>query len=177
MVSFVGRFSPEKAPVLFLELAFRLSANPDYFFLLVGDGPLRQKVVDSARALKGRFYAPGAVRNARAYIAASNVVVVPSKLEGLPGVVLESLAAGRAVVATPVGAIPEVIVHGFNGFLCDYGDTDGFFACVERLRTDAALRASVEANAKESARGDFGFEAMMAAYQAILAPIPPQNGG
>jgi glycosyltransferase involved in cell wall biosynthesis len=80
------------------------------------------------------------------------------------------------VVATRVGAIPEVIVHGVNGFLCDYADTDSFFACVERLRMDAGLRASIETNAKECARGDFGFDAMMESYRAILAPISAPNG-
>jgi glycosyltransferase involved in cell wall biosynthesis len=97
-------------------------------------------------------------------------VVVPSTLEGLPGVVLESLAAGRPVVASRVGAIPEVIVDGVNGLLCNAGDTGCFFDAVERLRKDAALRTSIESNAKESARGDFGFETMMQSYREILAP-------
>ena len=168
VVSFIGRFSPEKAPAFFLRLALQLAANPEYFFLLIGEGPLRQQVLDGATELHGRFHAPGAVRNARAYIAHSNVVVVPSTVEGMPGVVLESLAAGRAVVASRVGAIPEVIQDGINGFLCNSGDAGAFFRCVERLRKDAELRAAIEANARESARGDFGRDAMIESYLDCL---------
>jgi glycosyltransferase involved in cell wall biosynthesis len=170
VVSFIGRFSPEKAPAFFLRLALQLAADPEYFFLLIGDGPLRQQVLDGATALRGRFHAPGAVRNARAYIAHSNVVVVPSTVEGMPGVILESLAAGRAVVASRVGAIGEVIQDGINGFLCNSGDAGAFFRCVERLRKDAELRAAIEANARESARGDFGRDAMIESYLDCLTP-------
>jgi glycosyltransferase involved in cell wall biosynthesis len=85
-------------------------------------------------------------------------------------VVLESLAAGRAVVASRVGAIPEVILHGINGFLCEYGDIDSFFECVERLRTNTTLQSSIEANAKECSRDNFGLNAMMQSYRKLLAP-------
>jgi glycosyltransferase involved in cell wall biosynthesis len=172
VVSFIGRFSPEKAPEFFLRLALQLAANPEYFFFFIGDGPLRRQVLDGATTLQPRLHAPGAVRNARTYMAHSNVVVVPSTMEGMPGVVLESLAEGRAVVASRVGAIPEVIQHGVNGFLCDSRDIGAFFRCIERLRSDAGLRAAVEANARESARGGFGLEAMMESYLDCLMAAP-----
>jgi glycosyltransferase involved in cell wall biosynthesis len=172
VVTFIGRFSAEKSPQFFLELALRLALKPDYFFFFVGDGPLRSSVLSGARELAQRLHAPGSVTNPGAWIRRSSVIVVPSMLEGMPGVILESLAAGRAVVASRIGAIPEVIRHGFNGFLCDRGDRDQFLQWIEQLRTDDRLREFIEANAKGSARDGFGFERMLASYRAILAPDP-----
>jgi glycosyltransferase involved in cell wall biosynthesis len=100
------------------------------------------------------------------------VIVVPSMVDGMPLVVLESLAAGRPVVASRVGAIPEVIRHGFNGFLCDSGDAEQFLTCIDQLRTDKVLREFIETNARESMRGDFGLATMKQAYRDALASHP-----
>jgi glycosyltransferase involved in cell wall biosynthesis len=73
-------------------------------------------------------------------VAAADVVALPSWTEGLPLVVLEAMAQGRAVVATPVGGTPELIVDGETGVLVPPRDPDALAAALRRVLADAELR-------------------------------------
>lgn len=116
VVAFVGALSEEKRP----ELAVRaLLAQPDGQLLVVGDGPARrhleQLVERSGAGDRVRF--AGRVADPLPALAAADVVLLTSRTEGVPGVVLEASAAGRAVVATSVGAVPELVRDGVTGIL------------------------------------------------------------
>lgn len=110
---------------------------------LVGDGSLRQALEQEAQALgladRVRFagWADGATVS-RA-LAEARLAVLPSFAEGLPIVLMEAFAAGRAVVATQVAGIPELVRHGESGWLVSAGDVDGL---AQALRE--ALQASDE---------------------------------
>jgi glycosyltransferase involved in cell wall biosynthesis len=62
-----------------------------------------------------------------------------SRLDGRPVVVLEALALGVTVIASRVGALPELIEDGVNGVLCDAGDIDGFVACLVGLASTGTV--------------------------------------
>jgi len=70
----------------------------------------------------------------------ADILVLPSYTEGFPMVVLEAMAAGLPVIATPVGALPEIIEDGVNGFFTEIGDVDGLAAKMETLIRDSELR-------------------------------------
>lgn len=70
----------------------------------------------------------------------SQVFVLPSYNEGLPFAIIEAMAAGMAIVATPVGGIPEVVKDGYNGFLVSPGDVPALAERLNELATDAELR-------------------------------------
>jgi glycosyltransferase involved in cell wall biosynthesis len=76
-----------------------------------------------------------------ALLASAEAFVLPSYHEGLPMALLEAMAWGLAPVATPVGAIPEVLQHEDNGLLVAPGDIDALARAIERLALDRALRA------------------------------------
>jgi glycosyltransferase involved in cell wall biosynthesis len=82
------------------------------------------------------------------WMSAGDVFCLPSYMEGCPNVVLEALASGRAVVASRVGGIPELITDGVNGVLVPPGDPDalaaGLAKALERTWDPEAQRASVE---------------------------------
>jgi len=69
------------------------------------------------------------------------VVVLVSSREGLPNVVLEAMAHGKTVIATPVGGIPTVIEDGVTGLLVPVGDAVALRAALERVLGDQVLRA------------------------------------
>lgn len=110
---------------------------------LVGDGGLRQALEREVQALelvdRVRFagWADGAAVS-RA-LAEARLAVLPSFAEGLPIVLMEAFAGGRAVVATHVAGIPELVRHGESGWLVAPGDVDGL---AQALRE--ALQASDE---------------------------------
>lgn len=111
-IGFVGRLSPEKAPGRILHLMRELlRRDPEWRALIVGDGPEMR----SLRELARRYQVDEAIvwlgGDPRGEVAIRSVecVCLPSVNEGLPYVLLEALAAGVPVLATPVGGIPEVL--------------------------------------------------------------------
>ncbi|BAL79461.1 glycosyl transferase [Bradyrhizobium cosmicum] len=78
----------------------------------------------------------------------SDVFVLPSFAENLPMSILEAFAYGLAVVATPVGAVADVIIDGTNGLLVPTGDVDALASALRRLIVDHRLRVALGVAAK-----------------------------
>jgi len=117
IVLYVGRLEPAKG-LHELARAFEAiekAASPgDVRLVLVGDGSMRKSLEAKRSALLvGAVPAPEVAK----YLAAADVLALPSHAEGTPNVVLEALAAGRPVVATRVGGIPDIVEEGVTGFL------------------------------------------------------------
>jgi len=79
-----------------------------------------------------------------------DLMVMPSLDEGLPMTLLEAMAAKRAVIASAVGAVPEVIEHGQSGLLVEPGNADDLEQAMLLLLNDAPLRQRIAENARES---------------------------
>jgi len=156
---FLGRLSPEKGALEFVEATEGLPR------VIVGDGPLRDRVPESRGAVSstevGGFYERAAV------------VCVPSLREGYGMAAAEAMASGRPVVASAVGGLVDLVEDGVTGLLVSPGDVAALRAAVERVLGDAALRARLGAAARERAAERFSpgaaAEATVAAYRDALA--------
>lgn len=73
-------------------------------------------------------------------------------------VILEALAAGLPIVATPVGGIPEVVLDGYNGFLVPVGNVQALACKLRTLVKDADLRAAMGKHSREMAEREFNVE-------------------
>jgi glycosyltransferase involved in cell wall biosynthesis len=137
-VLFAGRLAPEKGIRELVEATRGLN------LVVAGDGPLRSLVPDALgfvpHAEIGRLLSRAAV------------VVLPSHREGLPMVLLEAMAHGRAVVATPVGGIRSLVEDGVTGLLVPAGDANALRAAIERLLADPELRRRLGRAARERVR-------------------------
>lgn len=110
-IAFVGRLSHEKAPDRFCAMAERLDTlQADVY----GDGPMRQGL-EARYGERIRFH--GAVSNIPMRLLNTDLVVMPSRQEGLPLTALEAMAHGVPVAATAVGGLPNLIEDGTNGFI------------------------------------------------------------
>lgn len=110
---FIGALREEKRPLLAVEAVARV---PGLHLLVAGDGPLRPVTEALAsRLAPGRVHFLGQVGDTTEVLRASDVLLLTSRTEGLPGVVLEAAAVGIPAVATSVGAVPEIVVHGRSG--------------------------------------------------------------
>lgn len=89
------------------------------------------------------------------HYARSAVVVVPSLVENAPLVVSEAMSAGKAIVATPAGGIPEMIENGKTGLIVPFEDPDAIAEAVARLLSDVDLRRNLGSAAKEAAEQRF----------------------
>ena len=83
---------------------------------------------------------------------ASTCLVLPSRSEGLPRVILESFARGRGVIASRVGGVGDVVEHGKTGFLVDVGDAEALAEALARTLSDRELAARLGAAAHDASR-------------------------
>lgn len=142
-VGWIGRMTAVKRTDDVLVAFKRLRDNGiDACLCMVGDGPDRTQ-------LERRAHELGVVRDTlflgyqedvAPYYAAFDALVLPSGNEGTPVSAIEALAAGRPVVATRVGGVPDVVRDGKDGFLVEAGATDDLADRLERLARDPALR-------------------------------------
>jgi len=111
-------------------------------FAAAGQGALSGELAERHRALGlgERFRFLGHRRDALALLAAADIVVLPSRQEGLPVVLMEATSVGAAIVATSVGGVPLVITDGVNGLVVPPGAPEQLAAALERVGTDAGLR-------------------------------------
>ncbi len=169
VVSFFGRMSPEKGPRVFVEIASRLRQYGEIQFCMAGEGPELEAVLEliRRRRLEDRIWAPGLIKGVHPLIAQSDVVVVPSLLDGMPAVALESQLLGTPVVASRVGGIPEIILDGETGFLCEPGDVEEFCTRILKLYDDGELRARMGERAAAWAQ-QFSAEGMVASYCSLI---------
>lgn len=151
------------------------SAAPDLLVLLAGDGPLRETLPADALAAG---LPPSAVRflghraDVHRLMAASDLVVLPSHVEGLPSAMLEAFASARPVVATDVGGVGEALVDGHAGRLIPPRDPEALAAAITALLADPALRDAMGRRGRALALARFRAEdatrRLEAAYEAWL---------
>ena len=107
---------------------------PGAHLLVAGDGPERPALeVQAARDAPGRVRFVGVVAGAGPALAAADAVVLPSRTEGLPGVLIEAGLSGLPVVATAVGGVAEIVAGGETGVLVPPGDVDALAAGLRRV--------------------------------------------
>ena len=161
-IGFVGRFSLEKGPDRFVDLS-RMVPGPAW--LAFGDGP--ELANCEARGSTSVAFR-GAVPSMALHWTELGLLAVTSRAEGLPLAVLEAMAAGVPVAAFALGALPEVIAHGQNGFLVAPDDMDGLAEAVRRwVRMGAAERAALSAAARKTVSRDYGPRAGVARILAV----------
>jgi glycosyltransferase involved in cell wall biosynthesis len=144
VVGFVGRLVPIKAvDVLLRACAAAQRRQPALYLLVVGDGPLRADLEALATTLGimpvVRFI--GWTDDLPRVYATMDVCALSSINEGTPVALIEAMAAGRAVAATAVGGVPDVLADGKAGRLVPPGDTNALADALADLAGDAAERA------------------------------------
>jgi len=150
VVAGVGRLVPIKGfDLLVAALPDVLARVPSTQVVLVGDGAERAALQARAAALGvgDRLRITGAVTDVTVYLAAADVLVAPSRNEGMGRVLVEALALGVPVVGTAVGGIPDVIVDGECGVLVPPEDPPALAEALADLGLDVARRAKLAAAA------------------------------
>lgn len=166
LVLYVGNLKPEKG-VLELARAWPQVAREvaGASLAIVGDGPLAAQLRAALAPAKDsvRFVARRPLAEIPTWMAAADVVVLPSHVEGTPNVVLEAHACGRRVVATAVGGVPDLITDPVLGTLVRPRAPDALAAAIVRSLHDPSHAPTVAAL---GARG--GWDASAAALYDVL---------
>jgi glycosyltransferase involved in cell wall biosynthesis len=166
-VGFVGRLVPAKGGDVFLRAAQRvLSAYPDVTFVMVGEGPAREEWEGLAWQLgiDGNVVFTGSRKDMPEVYASLDVMVLPSLIEAMPMSVLEAMAASRPVIATRVGAVPKLVIHGETGLLLEPGDADGLTTSILRVLRDPELARRLGESGHAHVAQHFSDAAMARSY-------------
>jgi len=174
VVGAVGRLSPEKGYHVLLEA---MRDVPDGRLVLVGDGPQRAELEALARdlGLEKRVTFAGWVDPPWAARWAFDVLVLPSFSEGFGLVVVEAMLANVPVVATAVGAIPEIVAEGETGLLVAPGDPAALAQGIKHVLGDATLRADFARRARANASERFTTAKMAAEFEKLYAELSAQR--
>jgi len=170
----LGRLVEKKGFTHLIDAAHRA---PGVHVALAGDGDLREALAAQAARAGSSVRLVGALaRDAvAAALAAADIVAVPSvvdragNVDGLPNVLLEAMAAGRAVVASRVAGIPDVVTDGVDGILVPPGDAAALAGALTRLAGDPALRARLGAAARNTVATRLGWDRAARAFEEAYA--------
>ena len=110
----------------------------------------------------------GASADIRRDLAWADVLLLSSRTEGLPGVVIEAAAAGVPVVSNDVGAVGEIVEDGASGTLVPAGDPDSAGAALVRIATDPGLRVRFGRRARAIATERYSMDAAAGMFDRVL---------
>jgi len=177
IVLFVGRLIPRKGLNFLVEAAKRVvKENADAVFIIVGNGPLRNKLASDLERLNlsRNFIFMGDVAenmlpNLYNY---ADVFAFPSIQEGQGIALLEAEASAKPVVAFRVGGVKEAVSDGNSGFLVERGNSDGLAEAILNLLSNPSLRQSMGEKGREFVQHNFTWdicaEKMLRVYREAL---------
>lgn len=164
VIGCVARLSAEKDHALLLRAFEKVADEHDVHLAVIGDGPLRDKLEAQRRTLRSadRVHLLGAKKDASRLVAAFSMVALTSEREGQPLALLEAMAAGRPIVATAVGGMPE-LVEGC-GTLAHQRTAESVASALSALLRDPLEARRLGLAGREKVRATFSVAAMAAAY-------------
>ena len=173
LVGYLGRFVKQKGVLDFLEaIPLILEKQQDVEFLIGGYGTLYDEIVHKIQvqnlgddvSLVGRFEAS----EAPYYFNMLKLFVLPSYSEGLPVIVLEAMACGTVVLATPVGGIPDVIEDGKTGFILSDNTPECIAEGIIKILNHENLPSIIN-NARNFVEQNFSYKSTVERYNRILS--------
>lgn len=175
LIAFTGRCVPGKGVRELVEAAARVVPMiPNLRLEMAGEGDLQDlERRAAAYGIRGHVHLhgwlPAAARDE--LLARADVFVLPSHAEGLPMSLLEAMAAGCAVIATPVGGIPDIVVDGVNGLLVPPRDPESLGRALLRLLSDPALARRLGEAARETVQSRFTAEQALARMESLYTRL------
>lgn len=169
LLLFVGRLVPQKNLGTLLQAMALIPAGRRPLLWLAGEGPERTMI----EALVRRLDLYRCVRllgerdDVEVLMAAADMLVLPSREEGLSNVILEAMASGLPVVASAVGGNTELIEHGRTGLLCDPSSAQSIAESIMRLFDEPDLRRQLARCTREKVEREYSMEGMVERTMAI----------
>lgn len=174
IMGFVGRLWPEKN-LLFLLKAFADIAKlvPQAKLLIVGAGPLKQKMEEFVKetGLNEKVVFTGVREDVNRLLAAIDIFILPSLTEGCPTALLEALASGKAIIASRIPSIQEIVREGEDAILIDPHNSEELKQAILLLYNNPDLRARFGFNARQKGElydADKIHEQILKIYDALI---------
>jgi glycosyltransferase involved in cell wall biosynthesis len=169
-ITFIGRLTPQKGVEWLLETAPGwIDRLPDCDLLLVGKGPLRPRLERLAEDLRirHRVHFAGWQSNVAGILAASHLLVLPSRWEGMPNVVLQAMASRLPVLATDVEGVRELLGPSADAQTAAYGASETFVGKLLGIMSNPPYAAKLGRKNRIQAETHFSLASMVEAYQRL----------
>ncbi len=176
---FAGRLAPQKAvPDLIRALDLLQHVRPDLVTWIAGDGPDREPLEDLVRAfaLGRRVRFLGHRDDVPRLLAAADLLVLPSRYEGLPNVVLEAMRFARPVVATAAPGTTELVVAGQTGLLVPIGHPPSLAQAIRTVVDTPELARHLGDAGRVRVEAHFRADQMVDRYAALYENLARQKG-
>ena len=176
LILFAGRLAEQKGvDTLISALDLLQHVRPEVRSLIVGEGPLRGRLEETARAfrlLEGRKVSfLGHREDVPRLLAASDLLVLPSLYEGLPNVVLEAMRFRKPVVATAAPGTTEVVEDGVTGLLVPLRDPPELARAIRRVFDEPDLARRLGEAGRARVEAEFGAGLMIARFAALYEQL------
>lgn len=169
-VFFIGRLSEEKNPDVFLEVALHYvtTGNKKLKFFVIGDGNMKLEVMKTIYDNKSpQLNYLGYQSKVAEYLAAADVFVLPSSVEGFPLSILEAMAMGVCVIASDVGAVPDVIKNGKTGFVVEAGSEIAISEALDTLLKNPHQLADIKVKSRAEVIAKYSQHALREHYTKL----------
>jgi glycosyltransferase involved in cell wall biosynthesis len=175
VIGYIGRLSVEKGVQHFVSaLPAILTVHKEYRVLVGGDGPLKESFVTAITAnhLNDHVDLPGWISHDELprYMNQVRLLVLPSYTEGLPNIMLEAMACGTPILATPVGVIPDIIQDGKTGFIMENNSPECIAKNVMRA-LDCPDLAEIAENGRQFVQNTYSFNETVSDWKKIVDTI------
>jgi glycosyltransferase involved in cell wall biosynthesis len=186
-ISFIGRLDRQKGIDILLDALHLLFHKAVSFkACIVGDGPIKQELVEQAErlSLSDVITFAGIQQDTAPFYRQTDILVLPSRQEGLPLVLLEGMASGLGIIAACVGGVPEVLDPDAtrqsqpaafsicdNGILVRSEDATELAAAIQHLIEDTALRKRLAAHARKHITQHYSLDIVVQRYLNIITGI------
>ncbi|WP_224999067.1 glycosyltransferase [Cesiribacter sp. SM1] len=174
----VGGFSFEKNHQGLLRIFQQvLEQLPAAHLWLVGDGPMREEITAMVAdmGLQEKVHFTGFVQNPLDYIAHGKALLLPSIIEGLPGVILEAMLYKTPVIANKVGGIGEVVTPAKTGWLPECGDEKGFAEAIIEAVSRKDITGTITQNAYQQVKGQYMNEDIAHSFIELYSGLLKQS--
>lgn len=174
VILYAGRFSPEKGVRLLPAILQRLNQGPGSVrLLLLGEGALKDELLKGFRecGVENQVQATGFQRDTRPFLAAADLVIMPSYKEGLPRSLMEAMAARLPAVAAAAGGIPEVLESGVTGEIRSIGDVEGMAQACKEILSNPAQRDRMGSAAYRRVHEHFSIQQSVSGLEAVFEEV------
>jgi glycosyltransferase involved in cell wall biosynthesis len=174
IIAVVGRLEKQKGLDWLLSLAPQLLKQaPECDLLIVGDGPQREELVSrsAAMGLGKRIHFAGWRPDVPAILAACDLLLLPSRWEGMPNVVLEAMASRRPIVATQSEGVLELLGNASQPQTVPFGDSQALVSKVVAIIGDSSLASQLASENRLRAEDHFSLSGTIDRYQTLFQQL------
>ncbi len=174
LFALVGRLHEAKGHTDLLPVLAKLQRDGQHFAcLFVGEGELEGALKDEVKSLglEKEVLFTGFRQDVIGILKALDFLVMPSRWEGLPISLLESMACNSPVLASRVGGIPDVIEHGVDGFFYEQGDAVALESCLKKIIEDTELRRFMAEAGLKKIHKKYSAASVAKAYEALYDKV------